>query len=92
MPDTFDDTKITSIERFSHLEDRIFRVVEIFKSLKKENNFLRRENMALKEDILKFKQELENKAHHLDRLQHEREEIKNRVKRVLNTLSMLEQR
>lgn len=90
MPDPFEESEITGIERFSHLEDRIYRVVEVFKALKKENNYLRRENMALKEEILKLRQEVDSNTQRLDRLQNEREEIKSRVKKVLNTLSLLE--
>ena len=92
MAEPFEESEITAVERFAHLEDRIFRVVEVFKALKKETNYLRRENMALKEEILKLKEEVGTNSQHMDRLQSEREEIKNRVKRVLSPLSILESR
>lgn len=84
MSESISEHGINGIERFSHLEDRIFRVVEVFKALKKENSYLRRESMALKEENLKLKQEL-------DRLQEKHEEVKSRVELVLNKLSAMEQ-
>jgi FtsZ-binding cell division protein ZapB len=90
MAELLDEGSITALERFSHLEDRIYRVMEMFKALKKETNYLRRENIALKEELFKLKQEVESNTQRMDQLQTEREEIKGRVKRVLNALSVLE--
>ncbi|MDR1728827.1 MAG: cell division protein ZapB [Acidobacteriota bacterium] len=46
------DTKLqwvpAGLERFGHLEDKIFRAVEEFKALRKETASLRAENAALK--------------------------------------------
>ena len=90
MAELLDEGSITAIERFSHLEDRVYRVMEIFKALKKETNYLRRENISLKEEMFKLKQDVESNNQRMDRLQTEREEIKGRVKRVLSALSVLE--
>ena len=90
MAELLDEGSINALERFSHLEDRIYRVMEMFKALKKETNYLRRENIALKEELFKLKQDVESNSQRMDRLQTEREEIKSRVKRVLNALSVLE--
>ena len=39
------------MERFAHLEDKIYRVVESFKAIRKENETLREENRQLKAEL-----------------------------------------
>jgi len=50
-----DDTKLqwapAGLERFSHLEDRIFRVVEEIKAIRRGNETLRDENNRLIEQV-----------------------------------------
>ena len=50
-----DDNKLqwspTGIERFSHLEDKIFQAVEEIKAIRKETQDLRAENSRLNEQI-----------------------------------------
>ena len=41
----------TGLERFAHLEDKIYRVVESFKAIRKENETLREENRQLKHAV-----------------------------------------
>jgi regulator of replication initiation timing len=84
MNEPFSDSEISGIERFSHLEDRIFRVVEVFKALKKEVNFLRRESMTLKEENLKLRQEVTRQEEKI-------EEVKKRVEMVLTGYTAMAQ-
>ena len=81
----------SGLERFSHLEDKIFRLVEEFKAVRKENETLRLENQKMKEEIGEL-QGNENKAH-VDRDQYlkEREELKARVEKALALIASLEE-
>jgi len=90
------ETKLQSepsgLERFSHLEDKIFRLVEEFKTVRRENETLRAENQKMKQEIGEI-QGNENKAQDdLVQLQKEREELKERVEKALTLLASLETR
>lgn len=84
MSEPFSDGGMSGLERFSHLEDRIHRVVEVFKALKKEVNFLRRESMTLKEENLKLRQEVTRQEEKI-------EEVKRRVELLLTGYRSMEQ-
>ena len=90
------ETKLQSepsgLERFSHLEDKIFRLVEEFKTVRRENETLRAENQKMKQEIGEIRGN-ENKAQDdLVQLQKEREELKERVEKALTLLASLETR
>jgi FtsZ-binding cell division protein ZapB len=80
------------LERFGHLEDKIYRVVEAFKAMRQENLTLREENQKLN-DALEAYQKHESTFHdNLAQLQKEREELRERVEKALSLLSTLEVR
>jgi len=80
----------TGLERFGHLEDKLYRVVEAFKSIRKENEGLRAENQKLK-DELESQREKESAFHeNLSQLQGEREDLRERVEKALSLLASLE--
>ena len=61
-----DDLPLTGVERFSHLEDKIFRVRETFthilnrqRELEEENEKLRTRNMELEERHVRLKSVVE---------------------------------
>jgi cell division septum initiation protein DivIVA len=82
--------ELTGLERFGHLEDRIFRMVEEFKAVRKDNENLRNENARLKEQLGEF-QNNESKAQgNLARYEKEREELRERVEKALDLLSTLD--
>ena len=79
----------TGLERFSHLEDKIFRMVEEFKAIRKDNETLRAENQQLKEQFGALQ---EQEAATRDEFHKEREELRERVEKALNLLATLEAR
>ena len=90
MNETLLKTEPSGFERFSHLEDKIFRLVDEFKALRKENESLRSENQNLKEEIGELRGR-ENKAEKdLVQFQEEREQLKERVEKALQLISTLE--
>jgi FtsZ-binding cell division protein ZapB len=90
MPETKTDGELTGLERFGHLEDKIFRVVEAFKATKKENEALRLDNQKLSEELDRLKANESGAQKNLAHLQKEREELRERVEKALSLLATLE--
>ena len=90
MADTDTNWVPTGLERFGHLEDKIFRVVEAFKAARQENETLRAENQRLKEEVQSLHEGDSNTKEALAQLQKEREELRGRVERALEMLATLE--
>jgi len=82
----------TGMERFGHLEDKIFRMVEEFKAIRKDNETLRSENTQLKEQIGAFREHESAARDDLVQFQKEREELRERVEKALSLLATLDAR
>jgi cell division septum initiation protein DivIVA len=82
----------SGLERFSHLEDKIFRIVEEFKAVRKDNEILRAENAQLKEQIKDLNENESSARGDLIQFQKEREELRERVEKALSLLATLEAR
>ena len=80
------------LERFSHLEDKIFRLVEEFKTVRRENETLRAENQKLKDEIGCFQGNESKVQEDLAQFQKERAELKERVEKALALIASLEAR
>lgn len=92
MNETSQQKELSGLERFSHLEDKIFRLVEEFKTVRRENETLRAENQKMKEEIGEI-QGNENKVQEdLVQFQKERAELKERVEKALTLIASLEER
>jgi len=84
--------ELTGLERFSHLEDKIFRVVEAFKAIRKENESLQAENQKIKTEIEALRRNEAGVNQSLVQLQKEREALRERVEKALSLLASLEVR
>jgi FtsZ-binding cell division protein ZapB len=80
----------TGLERFSHLEDKLYRVVEAFKAIRKENDSLRIENQKLKGELQNMQEKETAVNGSLTQLQKEREDLRERVEKALGLLATLE--
>ena len=80
----------TGLERFSHLEDKIHRVVEAFKAIRKENESLKVESGRLKAEAEALRARDESVNTSLAALQKEREELRERVEKALGLLASVE--
>jgi chromosome segregation ATPase len=92
MNDTKPQREPSGLERFSHLEDKIFRMVEEFKALRKDNEILRAENSQLKEQIGALHKNESATRDNLAQFHKEREELRERVEKALTLLASLEAR
>jgi FtsZ-binding cell division protein ZapB len=90
MSDKSTQMELLGMERFSHLEDKIFRVVEAFKTIRKENETLLAENQKLKGEIEAFNKNEAEYSQNLTQLQREREALRERVEKALSLLATLE--
>ena len=90
MTDSNTEWEPTGLERFGHLEDKIFRVVEAFKAIKRENETLRSENLKLKGELEGLLQNESSARDALVHLQREREELRKRVEKALSLMATLE--
>ncbi|MBZ5495141.1 MAG: cell division protein ZapB [Acidobacteriia bacterium] len=84
--------ELTGLERFGHLEDKIFRVVEAFKAIRQENETLQAENQKLKNEMEALRQNEAGYSQNLAQLQKEREALRERVEKALSLLATLEVR
>jgi FtsZ-binding cell division protein ZapB len=79
------------LERFSHLEDKIYRFAEAFKALRKENSALKEENQRLRGEAETFRTGETERREGMAQLQKEREELRERVEKALSLLAALEE-
>ena len=82
----------SGLERFGHLEEKILRMVEEFKAIRRDSETLRAENQRLKEEIGSMLAKESAARDNLTQLQKEREELRERVEKALNLLATLEAR
>jgi chromosome segregation ATPase len=92
MSDNKQQWEPTGLERFSHLEDKIFRTVEEIKTVRKDNETLRSDNSRLKGQIEELQKKEAETQDVLAQFQLEREELRDRVEKTLNLLASLESR
>jgi uncharacterized coiled-coil DUF342 family protein len=92
MNDTKTQTELTGLERFGNLEDKIFRMVEEFKAVRKENDSLRADNAQLREQIGALQNNESTTQDSLAKYQKEREELRDRVERALTLLTEADSR
>ena len=87
-----DDPKFTSKERFSHLEDKLYRVSEFFKTVLKQNQELKEELASLNRrfhELEKGHSQLETK---MEAIREEKDLISERVRTILAVLDSMEKR
>ncbi len=92
MTETKTQREPTGLERFGHLEDKLYRVVESFKAIRKENDTLKAENQNLRGEVQALQEKENSFNESLAHLQKEREELRERVEKALDLLATLEAR
>jgi FtsZ-binding cell division protein ZapB len=92
MADKKSEWEPMGLERFGHLEDKIFRFVEAFKAIRKENATLRDENAKMKNELEQLQLTEAGRTESMAQLQQERQELRDRVENALTLLAALEER
>ena len=81
---------LTGMEKFSHLEDKIYLTIEFVKKLKDEKDKLERENTQLKQQLAEVGTDSKSTAARLAELMSEREIIQTKVDAMLDAISALD--
>jgi chromosome segregation ATPase len=81
---------LTGLEKFSHLEDKIYRTIELTKTLRQEKEALDRELAATRREMGHLLDEKERLEAHVERLLSERDTVRMKVEGMLDALAVLD--
>ena len=81
---------LTGMEKFSHLEDKIYLTIEFVKKLKDEKERLERENGQLKQQLTESGATNDSAEVRLAELMAERETIQAKVEAMLDAITALD--
>ncbi len=80
----------SGLEKFSHLEDKIYRAVELCKTLKQEKETLEMELESARRQIANLAADKSSLEEQLVQLLEDREAMKLKVEAMLDAIAMLE--
>ncbi len=81
---------LSGLEKFSHLEDKIYRTIELAKSLRQENESLQKELSLMRRDIGNVLNEKERLETQVEKLLAERDLIRMKVEGMLDAVAALD--
>ncbi|HEX8072644.1 MAG TPA: hypothetical protein VF546_22035 [Pyrinomonadaceae bacterium] len=81
---------LTGLEKFSHLEDKIYRTIELTKTLRQEKESLEREIAAARREVTGLHEEKERLEAQVERLLAERDTIRMKVEAMLDAIAVLD--
>jgi chromosome segregation ATPase len=81
---------LPGLEKFSHLEDKIYRTSEVFKSLLQQRDQLQQEVTNLREEVQNLNIENARLSLQVEQLGSEREEIRAKVESMLSAISVID--
>lgn len=81
---------LTGLEKFSHLEDKIYRTIELTKTLRQEKEVLERDVNATRRELSSLLDEKERLEKQVERLLSERDMVRMKVEAMLDAIAVLE--
>jgi len=81
---------LTGLEKFSHLEDKIYRTIELTKTLRQEKESLERDVASVRRELGTLLDEKERLETQVERLLSERDTIRMKVEAMLDAIAVLE--
>jgi chromosome segregation ATPase len=81
---------LTGLEKFSHLEDKIYRTIELTKTLRQEKEGLERELASVRREMGSLLDEKDRLETHVERLLSERDTIRLKVEAMLDAIAVLD--
>ncbi|MCA1635433.1 MAG: hypothetical protein LC802_17525 [Acidobacteria bacterium] len=81
---------LTGLEKFSHLEDKIYRTIELTKTLRQEKEALEREIGTVRRELGSLLDEKDRLETQVERLLSERDTIRAKVEAMLDAIAVLE--
>lgn len=80
----------SGLEKFSHLEDKIYRTIELTKGLRQEKEDLEREIASVRRELGSLLSEKERLEQQVDRLMTERDTVRLKVEAMLDAIAALD--
>jgi FtsZ-binding cell division protein ZapB len=83
-------SNLSGMEKFSHLEDKIYRTLDVAKTMREEKEKIERERNSLRHEVsslLEEKMRLENKV---ESLMSERDVFQLKIEAMLDAISVIE--
>lgn len=81
---------LTGLEKFSHLEDKIYRTIELTKTLRHEKEAAERELQTLRRELGSILEEKDRLENQVERLLSERDTIRLKVEAMLDAIAVLD--
>ena len=81
---------LTGLEKFSHLEDKIYRTIELTKTLRQEKEALERELGSVRRELGSLLDEKDRLETQVERLLSERDTIRLKVEAMLDAIAVLD--
>ena len=81
---------LSGLEKFSHLEDKIYRTIELTKTLRQEKEALEREIAAVRRELGSLLDEKDRLETQVERLLSERDTIRMKVEAMLDAIAVLD--
>ena len=81
---------LTGLEKFSHLEDKIYRTIELTKTLRQEKETLERDVNAIRRELGGLVEEKGRLEVQVERLLVERDAIRAKVEAMLDAIAVLD--
>jgi chromosome segregation ATPase len=81
---------LTGLEKFSHLEDKIYRTIELTKTLRQEKEALEREVATIRRELGTLLDEKDRLEGQVERLLSERDTIRMKVEAMLDAIAALD--
>ncbi len=81
---------VSGLEKFSHLEDKIYRTVELCKTLKQENEVLSGQMTETRRELRSHQEEKERLETQVERLLADRDAMRLKVEAMLDAIAVLE--
>jgi chromosome segregation ATPase len=81
---------LTGLEKFSHLEDKIYRTIELTKTLRQEKESLEREVITMRRELGLLLEEKDRLETQNERLLNERDTIRLKVEAMLDALAVFD--
>lgn len=81
---------LSGLEKFSHLEDKIYRTIELTKALRQEKEGLEREVASIRRELGGLLNEKERLEAQVERLLSERDTIRTKVEAMLDAIATLD--
>jgi predicted nuclease with TOPRIM domain len=81
---------LSGLEKFSHLEDKIYRTIELTKTLRQEKEGLETEVTAIRRELGRLQSEKERLETQVERLLSDRDVVRMKVEAMLDAIAALD--